>query len=192
MQIINMYGRELGVNGDAAVMIDALRPVYSADLSIYGGTPLAMYKGISDTDAHYVSYNYLQANSLSTNVSPWGVADFNKNNYKDETFDPLAYNGSGKGEYRKKTIEVGSFSNNHFGLYDMHGNVWEWVEDCYHDGYLGVPTDGTAWTSGARQYRISRGGGWNDGPQVLRAAVRYGGRSEGRYSGLGFRLARTL
>ena len=92
-----MYGRELGINGDAAVMIDALRPTPAADLSVYGGTPMALYKASASVDAAIVSYNYLKANSLSTNVMPWGLSNFNKNAYKNEAFDPLAYNGSGKG-----------------------------------------------------------------------------------------------
>src|SRR5262249_1208976 len=48
------------------------------------------------------------------------------------------YNGSAKGQYQKKTVEVGSLEPNAFGLYDMHGNVWEWVEDCYKDSYVGA------------------------------------------------------
>ena len=47
-----------------------------------------------------------------------------------------------------KTTEVGSYPANPFGLYDTHGNVWEWVEDCWNDGYEGAPDDGSAWTSG--------------------------------------------
>ena len=58
------------------------------------------------------------------------------------------YGGGGRGRYRERTVSVGSFSSNDFGLHDVHGNVWEWVEDCWHDSYRGAPTDGSAWTSG--------------------------------------------
>ena len=61
----------------------------------------------------------------------------------------------------KQTAPVGSFAANAFGLYDMAGNVWEWVQDCYHDNYDGAPTDGSAWTSGDCSLRVVRGGSWN-------------------------------
>ena len=71
-----------------------------------------------------------------------------------------------------KTVPVKSFKPNPWGLYQVHGNVWEWVEDCYHDTYTGAPTDGSAWTTGECKYRVLRGGSWDDNPQYLRAAYR--------------------
>ena len=56
------------------------------------------------------------------------------------------YGNGREGVYRGKTVQVGSFPSNRFGLHDMHGNVWEWVEDCWHGDYSGAPTDGSAWT----------------------------------------------
>ena len=71
------------------------------------------------------------------------------------------YGNGRKGVYRGRTVPVGSFPSNKFGLHDMHGNVWEWVEDCLHGDYSGAPTDGSAWTSGGNcDRRVLRGGSW--------------------------------
>ena len=101
--------------------------------------------------------------------------------------------GSGrKGRYRKKTVKVGSYPPNDFGLHDVHGNVWEWVEDCWNGSYEGAPEDGSAWESGDCSRRVLRGGAWNDSPWYLRSASRSRGASGGRYDSVGFRVARTL
>ncbi len=102
------------------------------------------------------------------------------------------YNGSAKGEYRGKTVAVGSFPANAFGLHDMHGNVWEWLQDCWHDNYEGAPDDGAAWESGDCVGRVLRGGSWSYTPWGLRSADRYGYGPTYRDNGRGFRLARTL
>jgi formylglycine-generating enzyme required for sulfatase activity len=87
----------------------------------------------------------------------------------------------------------GSFKPNGFGLYDMNGNVWEWVEDIYHGNYDGAPTDGSPWLEGDDQSRRAvRGGSWDYGPSFLRAAFRVGYATHVRSVDLGFRLARTL
>ena len=73
----------------------------------------------------------------------------------------------------KHPAPVGSFAPNAFGLYDMHGNVWEWVADCWHDSYEGAPTDGSAWTSGCDfNLAVMRGGSWFNSPRGLRSARR--------------------
>ena len=102
--------------------------------------------------------------------------------------------GSGrKGRYRERTLPVGSFSANGFGLHDMHGNVWEWVEDCSHDSYRGAPSDGRAWTAGGDcDRRVLRGGSWYFKPRYLRSANRYWYGSGLRNYYVGFRVARTL
>jgi formylglycine-generating enzyme required for sulfatase activity len=88
---------------------------------------------------------------------------------------------------------VGSFKPNEFGLYDMHGNVWEWCEDVWHANYNGAPTDGSAWLQGgAESSRVVRGGSWYDIPRNLRAASRGWYTTVIRDGYLGFRLARTL
>ena len=95
----------------------------------------------------------------------------------------------------QQTAPVGSFEANGFGLHDVHGNVWEWVEDCRHDDYAGAPTDGSAWTSGGNcGHRVSRGGSWFSHPWDLRSANRNGFDAGYRSNtvGFGFRVARTL
>ena len=91
-----------------------------------------------------------------------------------------------------KTHPVGQKRPNAFGLYDMHGNVWEWVQDSWNPNYLGAPTDGSAWTTGDGGQRVSRGGSWDDNAINARSAVRYGLVSTVRNDNLGFRLARML
>ncbi len=96
----------------------------------------------------------------------------------------------------EKTTEVGAYPPNPWGLYDMHGNVWEWVEDVWHDSYNGAPTDGSAWTDGegkdSSSDRVIRGGSWYGIPRYLRSALRYRVEPDIRSNVLGFRVARTL
>jgi formylglycine-generating enzyme required for sulfatase activity len=114
-------------------------------------------------------------------------------NYKQANYDAnFTYNDGKMGIYRQKTLEVGSFPKNAFGLHDMHGNVWEWVGDCYKDSYEGVPADGSPVTSAACPLRIVRGGSWNYRPQLLRSAYRYATAPEVRLDMVGFRIARSL
>ena len=95
------------------------------------------------------------------------------------TSDLANYNGNyiyilePKGEYRIQTTSVGSFPPNGFGLYDLHGQVWEWCADTWHDNYEGAPTDGSAWTVGGNDNRSPlRGGTWNSNPGNCRSANR--------------------
>ena len=98
----------------------------------------------------------------------------------------------------RQTAPVGSFSPNAFGLHDVHGNVWEWVQDCWNDSYDGAPDDGSAWESGLCGSRVVRGGSWQSGtiPRYVRAAKR--GWNLALYptfrnvGAVGFRVARSL
>ena len=91
------------------------------------------------------------------------------------------------------TAPVASYSANAFGLYDMHGNVYEWTQDCWNGSYQGAPRDGSAWLSGNCDQRVVRGGSWSNGNRAsLRSASRYKDSTGFRFDSYGFRLARTL
>ena len=123
------------------------------------------------------------ARAGSTTKYPWGdEIDSSKAKYKIK--------GS-----EKSTASVGSYSANAFGVHDTVGNVWEWVEDCWHTTYKDAPIDGSAWLSasgGNCEERVVRGGSWFSGPRDLRSANRYGVDATRRDDDKGFRIARTL
>jgi formylglycine-generating enzyme required for sulfatase activity len=100
--------------------------------------------------------------------------------------------GCGSQWDNNQTAPAGSFAPNAFGLYDMHGNVWQWIEDCRNDSYDGAPRDGSAWTIGDCARRVLRGGSWFNGPRNLRAANRGRDFTGSRSEIIGFRVARTL
>ncbi len=94
----------------------------------------------------------------------------------------------------KQTVEVGSLAGNAFGLHDMDGNVWEWLEDCGHESHEGAPVDGSAWKEGGDcGARLLRGGTWsNDLSGLLGTAYRLTDNIKNRNLNIGFRVARTL
>ena len=105
-------------------------------------------------------------------------------------------NGCGSPWDGRDLAPVGSFGPNPFGLYDMLGNVWQWTEDCWNDSYIGAPSDGRAWITGACDKRVMRGGSWSSLPVFIRSAARSGNDIKGcdfdyaNYAG--FRVARSL
>ncbi|VAV91577.1 Phage protein [hydrothermal vent metagenome] len=103
----------------------------------------------------------------------------------------FAYGGK-KGEYRKQTVPVASFAPNKFGLFDMHGNAWEWTADCWAESHEGAPQDGSAALGGDCSRRALKGGAWNTGGWRLRSAHRIGKPRTAREYDNGFRVVRDL
>lgn len=117
-------------------------------------------------------------------------------NSTQANFDGNYPYASTKGNYIDKTVKVGSYQPNAFGLYDMHGNVWEWVQDIYNSTYSNLPVDGSANLSvGDSSLRVLRGGSWYDYGDFCRSAVRFRNAPASRYNSFGFRVvarARSL
>lgn len=96
------------------------------------------------------------------------------------------YNGT------HRTMRVDSFQPNAWGLYNVHGNVWDWIEDCWNENNAGNPGDGSARTTGDCTWRVARGGAWNYGPTYLRSAYRYWNEPDNRSGVQGMRVVREL
>ena len=96
-------------------------------------------------------------------------------------------------EVQRKTFPVASFEPNRWGLYQVHGNVSEWIGDCWHYGYEGAPSDGSAWTGADCEHPMLRGGGWNSARWELRSASRARAASFALFlPAIGMRVARPL
>ncbi len=129
-------------------------------------------------------WEYAACAKTSTSRSKWGYGD------DEAALGQYAWYYINSGA---KTHEVGGKTANAFGLHDMHGNVWEWVEDVWHDDYTGAPQDGSAWlTVGNSEDRVLRGGSWGNFPSNLRSAYRGHFAPVNRDIHLGLRVARTL
>jgi len=152
------------------------------------------YRLLSEAEREYVT------RARTTTPFWWGDSiSTGQANYDGNS----TYGGGSKGEYRQKTVSVDSFSANPWGLYQVHGNVWEWVEDCYHKSYSGMPgmmkDGGASWITGCEKtadgkdvLRVLRGGSWNYDPQFLRSVIRFWLQPDVRILIGGFRVARTL
>jgi formylglycine-generating enzyme required for sulfatase activity len=121
--------------------------------------------------------------------------DFANYSAQDQELEGILHKGIyGRGilgEYRKETTEVGQFSPNQFGLYDMHGNVLEWCEDNWHSSYKGAPNDGSAWVNFATESnsnRLLRGGSWFYTPRLCRSATRFNFVRDITFPVVGFRV----
>jgi formylglycine-generating enzyme required for sulfatase activity len=146
------------------------------------------YRLLSESEWEYVA----RAGTI-TAFSTGDCINTSQANY-DGNYD---YKGCGAktGVYRGKTLEVGSFAPNGFGVYDMHGNVWEWVSDCYQESYQGAPSDGVSrdsCTGSNAGMRLLRGGSWYNSPVRSRTAIRFRNTPSDRYFVIGFRMARRL
>ena len=156
---------------------------YAKWLSDKTGKP---YRLLSEAEREYVtragtSTPFWWGSSISTDQ-----ANF------DGSFAYPPLGSSPTGEYRGRTVPVDSFMPNPWGLYQVHGNVYEWVEDCWHNNYTGAPTDGSPWTIVDCARHILRGGAWNFAPWQLRSGDRGAVASAVNLLPVGVRVARTI
>jgi formylglycine-generating enzyme required for sulfatase activity len=105
-------------------------------------------------------------------------------NYKGTSI----YASEPKGKHLQRTTDLGSFPPNAFGLYDMHGNVWEWCQDDWHNNYSNAPKDGSGWTSQSGNTKVLRGGSWGNIPVYCRSAYRTYNALAYHYFNIGFRV----
>lgn len=154
--------------------------VYAAWISSSTGM---RYRLLSEAEREYV------ARGGSTTPFWWGTTiSTDHANYNGT----ITYGGGGTGERRKATVPVDSFAANAWGLYNVHGNVWDWTEDCWNPANAGNPGDGTPRVTGDCSLRVMRGASWNNYPHTLRAARREREPLGSRANRTGFRVARTL
>jgi formylglycine-generating enzyme required for sulfatase activity len=141
------------------------------------------YRLLSEAEREYA------ARAGSTTPFWWGAeASTDRANYNGDR----AYGCGAKGEFRGRPVRVDSFAPNPWGFYQTHGNVADWVADCWNPNYEGAPADGSAWTSGDCYLRVTRGGGWSVTPALMRSASRVPFGSDIKMQYLGVRVARTL
>jgi len=154
---------------------------YLAWLSRKTGKP---YRLLTEAEREYVT------RAGTTSPFWWGSSiSTNQANYNGN----YTYGDDGaRGEFRNESVPVDMFAPNPWGLYQVHGNVSEWTEDCWHENYADAPTDGSAWTDANCKLRVRRGGSIGSPPQVLRSAFRLWNEAVNRAFFIGFRIARTL
>lgn len=145
----------------------------------------ASYRFLSEAEREYA------ARAGTTWPFWWGSSITSDQANYNGTANP--YKGGGlEGEDRAKTVPVQAFVPNHWGLYQVHGNVYDLIEDCWHDSYQGAPLDGSAWTAANCNRHVLRGGSWYDDPRLLRSAFRLSGFFDSRLYFIGFRVARMV
>jgi formylglycine-generating enzyme required for sulfatase activity len=154
-----------------------------------------LYRLLSESEWEYA------ARAGTTSPFWWGSSI----SVDQANYDGSPYGGSAKGQYRQKTVRADMFEANPWGLYQVHGNAFEWVEDCWNDTYQSAPSDGSirmaeSWAgrtagdygAGGCSRHVRRGGAWNYAPKLLRSAFRDSRPTGTRASNLGMRVARTL
>lgn len=142
------------------------------------------YRLLSESEREYVT-------RAGTSTAFWWGAQLSAElaNYNGN----YAFKEGPKGPFRGRTMPVESFAPNPWGLYQVHGNVAEWIEDCIPtESYAGAPSDGSPWVSGRCDIRILRGGSWDEIPAFVRAAARIGSGITFRNHAFGFRVARDI
>jgi formylglycine-generating enzyme required for sulfatase activity len=150
---------------------------------------LSTFAGVSYRLPSEAEWEYACRAGTSTPFSYGETLTSQVANYGSE----YAYAAEPVGEYRQSTTPVGQFSPNGFGLSDMHGNVWEWCADRWHNNYAGAPTDSCVWLNGGNEdWRSLRGGGWSDYPSRSRSAQRSGYPADGLNRIIGFRVCAAL
>jgi formylglycine-generating enzyme required for sulfatase activity len=143
------------------------------------------YRLLSESEREYVT------RAGTTTPFWWGLGITPAQANYNGTAEPYRGGGS-KGVWRKATVAVDSFEPNPWGLYNVHGNVLEWTEDCWNERNAGNPGDGSARASSDCSFRVLRGGCWIESPGRLRSVYRFRYRPDGRISIGGVRVARTL
>ncbi len=143
------------------------------------------YRLLSEAEREYAT------RAGSTTTSWWGDSlSTDRANYDHGAPD---YRGSRHGVGRNATVPVNSYTANAFGLFNVHGNVWEWVQDCQHDTYAGAPANGSPWEAKCNtDKRVLRGGAWVGDPAGLRSATRNWLTPDFRFNASGFRVARSV
>ena len=145
------------------------------------------YRLLSESEREYVT------RGGTTTPFWWGSLMASEANHAGAVpYPPGNSNSQTRLQPAQRTLPVDSFKPNPWGLYQVHGNVSEWMEDCWNNSYRGAPSDGSAWISGDCSRRVLRGGSWSDNGAKLRSADRDTQASIFRSTALGFRVARTL
>ena len=146
------------------------------------------YRLLSESEWEYVA----RAGTGTGTARYWGESETGQCRYANGWDASATIYGATCNDGHAQTAPVGTYEANGFGLRDVLGNVWEWVEDCQNGNYEGAPTDGSAWKSGDCSFRMARGGGWFTTPVYLRSAYRSWDSAGRRHNSSGFRVVRTL
>ena len=145
------------------------------------------YRLLSEAEWEYV------ARAGTTTARYWGEREEGQCRYANGADSRMEFSwGIACDDGYTRTAPVGSYATNEFGLYDVLGNVLEWVQDCWHESYTGAPSDGRAWESEGCSHRVWRSSAWINRPRGVRSARRLRGTAGHRGSDGGFRIARSL